>query len=79
MVLIFLGPFPLSRLLLPHILFIQSWFVCMLTLVKQNTFCPKTYVIKAYSITKIYAIKDGFIDIYVIGSLCHSTHATKYH
>jgi hypothetical protein len=24
------------------------------------------------SITKIYAIKDGFIDVYVIGGLCHS-------
>jgi hypothetical protein len=40
--------------------------------IKYNTICPNTYVIMTYSITKIYAIKDGFIDIYVIGSLCHS-------
>jgi hypothetical protein len=37
---------------------------------------PKEHVIKAYSITKSYAIKDGSIDIYVTYGMCHSTHAT---
>jgi hypothetical protein len=75
MALIFFGPFALSRLLLPLPLFIQS---CLYTIapVKYNAICPNTYVIKAYSIIKIYAIKDGFINTYVTGGLCHSTHAT---
>ncbi len=47
-----------------------------LTPIKYNTIFPNTYVIKVYSSIKIYAIKDGFIDIYAIGGLCHSTHAT---
>jgi len=41
--------------------------------INYNTFCPKTYVIRAYSIINIYAIKDGFIDISVTSGLCHST------
>ncbi len=48
----------------------------MLAPIKYNTFFLKTYAMKAYSIIKIYAIKNGFIDIYVIGGLFHSTHAT---
>jgi hypothetical protein len=75
MVLICFGPFALSHLLLPSF---SSFNHGLYTLapIKYNTICPNTYVIKAYSITKIYAIKDGFIDIYVIGGLCHWTHAT---
>jgi hypothetical protein len=42
-----------------------------IALVKYNIFCPKTYVIIANPIIKIYAIKVGFINIYVIGGLCH--------
>jgi len=75
MVLIFLGPFTLSHLLLP-LLFSFNHGLYTLALIKYNTICPNTYVIKAYSINKIYAIKHGFTDIYVIGGLCHSTHAT---
>jgi hypothetical protein len=75
MVLIFLGPFALSQLLLP---LLSSFNHGLYTLapVKYKTICPNIYVIKAYSITKIYALKDGFFDIYVIGGLCHSIHAT---
>jgi hypothetical protein len=75
MALNFFGPFALSHMSLPLPLFIQSWFV-YIALVKYNKICPNTYVIRAYSITKIYAIKDGFINTYVTGGLCHSTHAT---
>jgi hypothetical protein len=56
-----------------------SWFnhgLYTLTPIIYNTFCPKTYVIKAYLTTKSYAIKDGSIDIYVTCGLCHSTYAT---
>jgi hypothetical protein len=75
MVLIFFGPFALNYLLLPLLLFIQSWFI-YITPVKYNTICPNTYVISAYSIIKIYAIKDGFINTYITSGLCHSTHGT---
>jgi hypothetical protein len=75
MVLFFLGPFALSHLLLP---LLSSFNHGLYTLapIKYNTICPNTYVIRAYSIIKIYAIHDGFIDIYVIGGLCQSTHTT---
>jgi hypothetical protein len=71
MVLIFLGPFALVASSSP---FFSSFNHGLYTLApaKYNTICPNTYVIRAYSIIQIYAIKDGFIDIYVIGGLCHS-------
>jgi hypothetical protein len=75
MVLIFLGPFSLSGFLLPF-LFSFNHGLYTLAPVKYKTICPNTYVIKAYSITKTYAIKDGFTDNYVIAGQCHSTHAT---
>jgi hypothetical protein len=44
----------------------------MLALITYNTFSPKNYVIATNSIINIYAIKVGFINIHVIGGLCHS-------
>jgi len=52
MVLILLGPFTLSQLLLP-LLFSFNHGLYTLAPVKYNTICPNTYVIKAYSINKM--------------------------
>ncbi len=71
-VLIFFGPFALSCLLLPLPLLIQSWFMYV-NPSKIQHILPKN---RCHSITKMYAIKAGLINIYVIGGLCHSTHAT---
>jgi len=71
MVLIFFGPFALNCPLFPLPLLIQPWFR-YISPCNNNTFCLKTYVITSNSITKIYAIRVGFINIYVIGGLCHS-------
>ncbi len=75
MVLIFLGPFALAASSSPSLSSFNHGLYT-LALVKYNTIFPSTYVIKAYSITKIYAIKDGFTNIYVIGGLYHSTRVT---
>ncbi len=60
MVMIILGPFVLSPfdppLSSPH-----EHGLYTLAPIKYSTFCPKTYVIKVYSITKIYVIRASVI------------------
>jgi hypothetical protein len=66
MVLIFFGPFALNSFPPPPPPPPFSSFnhgLYTLAPIKYNT---KTYVITANSIIKIYAIKDGSIDIYVL-------------
>jgi len=47
----------------------------ILTLIKYNSFSPKTYVL-INAIIKIYAIKVSVIKAYTTIGLCHSTYAT---
>jgi hypothetical protein len=76
MVLILLGPFAIL-LLDPPPPSPHDHDLYMLTLIKYNTFSPKTYVlIRAYAIIKIYAIRVSVIKACTTTSLCHSTHAT---
>jgi hypothetical protein len=71
MVLIVFGPFALSYLPLPLPLFIQSWFI-YIAFIKYNTICPNTYVIRAYSITKIYASTLTSLVAYVTQHMAHN-------